>query len=83
MLELIHHTAIGNENQTVLTMPDLILTGLRAKELLMPGRGQKLHRHRVGLTPLHGGAHQRGQISLPGSAVIRKRVARFMGKHIL
>ena len=82
MLELVDHAAVGDEDERVLTVADLVLSGLVAEEVLMIVLRQKLHRHRVALARLNGGRLQLHREVLPERAVVGESVARLVRQNV-
>ena len=82
MLELVHHAAVGDEDEGVLAVADLVLPGQGAEELLMPGGGEELHGHGVDLAGLDGGAHHAAQVALAHGPEAGEGVARLVGQHV-
>ena len=83
VLELIHLTAVGQEDEALLGVGQGIFGGVLAEEEMMPGGGEELHGHGVDLGALHAGALQvLGDGFIPGGQIALEGMAGLVGQDV-
>ena len=82
LLEVVYQAAVGDEQQGVLGVGELVLAVLLPEKQVVPGGGEELHAHGVGLGALHGGAAQGVGLYLLVGYIVGEGVARLVGEHV-